>query len=298
MASLLPCVLGIAAATASSSSVGMCAPGLSREITQLSNLASKYRLRPSQGFESMPLQNKIRDSVRAALLPFRQYGDSWFRGAKSLSPAALVAPVLIVAGVALLGYVGAQYGQMFLEQRRLAREWQRQNSAPRTLKTVTADDGLTKLLIPKIKMDAIVVEGTTRRQLLLGPGHMEQTPPPGEEGNSVITGHRDTFFRHIYELNKGDVIEVQRSGKIYQYQIIGKKVVDPEDLSVLRQSKDKRLTLITCYPIYYIGPAPDRLVVFAKMVNGAATPDPVPATAKTAAASSLATAPVQSTRTQ
>jgi sortase A len=183
---------------------------------------------------------------------------------------------------------------MFFEQYRLAREWQRQNETPRSPKRV--DDGLTKLLIPRLKMEAIVVEGTSRRQLLLGPGHLEQTPPPGGEGNSVITGHRDTFFRHIYELNKGDLIEVRRSGKTYQYRVTGKKVVDPEDLSVLRQSKDKLLTLITCYPIYYIGPAPDRLVVFARMLDSPAAP--APAAAKKAAGSNLAPAPVQSTGTE
>lgn len=96
---------------------------------------------------------------------------------------------------------------------------------------------------------------------------MEETPAPGEIGNSVITANRDTFFRHIYELNKGDIIEVRRSGQVYSYQVTGKKVTDPEDLSVLRQSSDKRLTLITCYPTYYVGPAPDRLVVFAKLVG-------------------------------
>ena len=67
---------------------------------------------------------------------------------------------------------------------------------------------------------------------------------------------------------------------------------------MLRQSKDKRLTLITCYPIYYIGPAPDRLVVFAKMVDSQTAQEPAPATARKAAASSFAPATVQSTATQ
>ena len=185
-------------------------------------------------------------------------------------PGRLVSPALILFGAALLAYVGLQYGKMFTEQRRLAQEWERQNrpvAVPAGPKLV--DNGLIKLVIPKISLDAIVVEGTTRHQLLLGPGHMQETAKPGEIGNSVITAHRDTFFRHIYELNKGDNIEVLRSGKTYTYEVTGKKVTDPEDLSVLRQGKDKRLTLITCYPTYYIGPAPDRLVVFAKMVEGA-----------------------------
>ncbi len=144
------------------------------------------------------------------------------------------------------------------------------------------DDGLTRVSIPKIHLDAIVVEGTGHRQLLLGPGHMPDTPMPGDIGNSVITGHRDTFFRHIYELQKGDTIEVQRRGHLYTYQVTGKKVVKPEDLSVLSQGSDHRLTLITCYPTYYIGPAPDRLVVFGELVNTPAAAHVVHAAAATA----------------
>jgi LPXTG-site transpeptidase (sortase) family protein len=191
---------------------------------------------------------------------------------------ALLGPALIIAGIALLAYVATEYSRMFAEQHRLAHQWQQQNQPGVTPKPV--DDGLTKLLIPKIKLDAIVVEGTSRRQLLLGPGHMRETPAPGEEGNSVITAHRDTFFRHIYELKKGDILEVRRSGKIYTYEVTGKKVTDPEDLSVLRPSKDKRLTLITCYPTYYIGPAPERLVVFAKMLESQGATEGGPGAAK------------------
>ena len=88
---------------------------------------------------------------------------------------------------------------------------------------------------------------------------------PGELGNAVITAHRDTFFRHIYELNKGDEITVLRNGQTFRFAVTGKKVVKPDDVSVLRPTPDAQLTLITCYPTYYIGPAPERLVVFSKL---------------------------------
>jgi sortase A len=90
---------------------------------------------------------------------------------------------------------------------------------------------------------------------------------PGEPGNAVITAHRDTFFRHIYELDKGDEIQVRRNGRLFTYQVTGKKVVPPQDLSVIKQTTDSQLTLITCYPTYYIGPAPERLVVFSRLVE-------------------------------
>jgi sortase A len=131
---------------------------------------------------------------------------------------------------------------------------------------------LTRLEIPKIQMDAIVVEGASRRELSEGPGHMKQTAQPGETGNAVITGHRDTFFRHIYELNKGDQIQVRRSGRVFTYQVTGKRIVMPEDISVIKPTNDPQLTLITCYPTYYIGPAPKRLVVFSKLVDSDGQP--------------------------
>lgn len=182
-----------------------------------------------------------------------------------------VSPVLVIVGALLLGYVGAQYGEMYLEQRHLAREWQRQQQAlqpgVRNAGLKQEADGLTRLSVPKIDLDSVVVEGTNHKALLLGPGHLKETPAPGETGNSVITGHRDTFFRHIHELEKGDTVLVQREGKTFRYQVVGKKIVEPDDMSVVRPVKDSQLTLITCYPTYYIGPAPKRLVVFSKLVG-------------------------------
>ena len=137
----------------------------------------------------------------------------------------------------------------------------------RVRRSLTADDLLTRVVIPKISLDAIVVEGVSRKQLSEGPGHIKGTATPGEAGNAVISAHRDTFFRHIYELNKGDEILVRRNGKVFHYQVTGKKIVMPDDMAVLKQTSDPQLTLITCYPTYYIGPAPKRLVVFSKLVE-------------------------------
>jgi LPXTG-site transpeptidase (sortase) family protein len=178
--------------------------------------------------------------------------------------------ILMLAGVGLLGYVGSEYWSMYREQQDLHRLWQAQQtplpatSAP----AMPADDGLTRVSIPKINLDVIVVEGTNHKALRLGPGHLKNTPAPGELGNSVISAHRDTFFRHIYELAKGDQIEVTRDGHNFIFEVTSKRIVKPDDLSVVKNSSDARLTLITCYPTYYIGPAPERLVVVAKLVGG------------------------------
>src|SRR6476661_7028941 len=192
--------------------------------------------------------------------------------ARPLLNRRVISLALVVIGVVLLGYVAGQYWGMYHSQKNLEAEWQRQaatvsvpGKAP-----VSPDQLLTRLEIPKIQMDAIVVEGASRRELSEGPGHMKQTAQPGETGNAVITAHRDTFFRHIYELGKGDDILVRRAGQVYKYQVTGKKIVWPEDVSVIKPTSDATLTLITCYPTYYIGPAPKRLVVFSRLVDSEA----------------------------
>src|SRR6476661_8978727 len=186
----------------------------------------------------------------------------------------VISLALVVIGVVLLGYVAGQYWGMYRSQKNLEAEWQRQAatvSAPGKA-PVSPDQLLTRLEIPKIQMDAIVVEGASRRELSEGPGHMKQTAQPGETGNAVITAHRDTFFRHIYELNRGDQIKVRRSGRLFTYEVTGKRIVMPEDVSVIKPTNDPQLTLITCYPTYYIGPAPKRLVVFSKLVESDGQP--------------------------
>jgi sortase A len=178
---------------------------------------------------------------------------------------------LMMTGAGLLAYVGREYWETARTQARLETEWARQTrsvsaaAADFSQPAISPQQMLTRVLIPKIKLDAIVVEGASPRQLSAGPGHLDRTAMPGEPGNAVITAHRDTFFRHIYELNQGDEITVLRNGQTFRFSVTGKKVVKPDDVSVLRPTPDAQLTLITCYPTYYIGPAPERLVVFSKL---------------------------------
>ena len=202
---------------------------------------------------------------------------SWKEIARRWAPLAL-----LIVGAVMLVYVTFEYGSMYYQQRQLSARWERQN-APQKATPPKAEDPreqMTRLSIPSIDLDAIVVEGTTNRQLAIAPGHMTDTAAPGEVGNSVITAHRDTFFRHIYELKKGDEILVRRGGKSFQYLVEKTFVVKPTETWVVRPSGDARLTLVTCYPTYYVGPAPERLVVTAKMA-----PASTSATAATAGSS-------------
>jgi LPXTG-site transpeptidase (sortase) family protein len=176
------------------------------------------------------------------------------------------AVLLISLGALLSLYVGGTYLWMYEQQRELMQEFQAQNtvanpSAPRV-------GGLTRISIPKINLDAVIMEGTSHKSLTLGPAHLRDSALPGDPGNSVLAAHRDTFFRHLYELKPGDDIFVERNGQHYHYVVTGKRVVQPADLSVLDTTSESRLTRITCYPVYFIGPAPERLVVFAKLAQG------------------------------
>jgi len=197
--------------------------------------------------------------------------NRWMNTVRPYFSRKSVSPVLLVMGSVLLLYVASEYWAMYRSQRSLEAEWERQSAAvSETVNRQPAlreDQMLTRIVVPKINVDSIVVEGVSRRELSAGPGHMKQTAIPGEIGNAVITAHRDTFFRHIYELNPGDQIQVRRGVRTFTFTVTGKKVVMPEDISVIKPTSDAQLTLITCYPTYYIGPAPKRLVVFSRLVD-------------------------------
>ena len=163
----------------------------------------------------------------------------------------------MVGGV-LCTSVSASYAWMYLEQKKLLHDFKTHQPA---------GEILTKLSIPRIGLRAVVLEGTSSHSLLLGPGHMTGSAIPGTSGNAVIAGHRDTFFRHLQNLKIGDGIYVLRSAKRFHYTVISKKVVQANDISVLRASKGGELTLITCYPTHFIGPAPQRLIIVAKLAG-------------------------------
>jgi sortase A len=171
----------------------------------------------------------------------------------------IVSNILIVAGSVLCAYVGGSYARMYIHQRKLLREWDKPSAESKNL---------TKLSIPKIALEDIVLEGASQHALLLGPAHLSASAIPGTMGNVVIAGHRDTFFRHIHRLRSGDDIYLLRSQKQFHYVVQSRRVVDSTDLSVLKDTNEGELTLITCYPTHAIGPAPRRLIIVAKLVSG------------------------------
>ena len=117
-------------------------------------------------------------------------------------------------------------------------------------------DLLGRLDIPRLNLSVAVLQGTSSRMLRLGTGHIENTPLPGEPGNSGIAGHRDTFFRGLKDVRAHDEIQFQTATGLLRYQVDWVKVVAPDDVSVLAPSTESALTLVTCYPFYFVGPSP------------------------------------------
>ena len=134
------------------------------------------------------------------------------------------------------------------------------------------------LEIPRVDLSSVVLQGSDDRTLRRGPGHLENTPLPGEPGNVVIAGHRDTFFRALRDVRPGDDIFVDAPPGRVHYRVTSTRVVNAYDLSVLGPTSDAVLSLITCYPFWVLGPAPDRFVVRAERVNAPA-PAELPAQA-------------------
>lgn len=123
------------------------------------------------------------------------------------------------------------------------------------------------LRIPKVRLEVAVLPGTDESTLDRGLGHIEYTAQPGTDGNSGIAGHRDGFFRELKDIALGDLIELDTQLGTDVYRVERTWIVSPDDISVLDPTPTRALTLVTCYPFYYIGSAPQRFVVRAVRVS-------------------------------
>ena len=121
---------------------------------------------------------------------------------------------------------------------------------------------------PKLRLEVAVLPGTDDATLDRGLGHIEETALPGAEGNSGIAGHRDGFFRGLKDIQPGDTIEVDTLTRKEIYRVERTWIVDPTDVTVLDPTPSASLTLVTCYPFYFVGSAPQRFIVRAVRVGG------------------------------
>ena len=194
-------------------------------------------------------------------------GGQWLRRAERVS---------FVAGALLIGFVGFAYVDSVSANRAalaafdaaLASQEPDQGlwSAKRRQAyeaNVQADLGAPAavLRIPSIELEAPVFNGTDKVSLNRGVGHVDGSERPGTPGNVAIAGHRDSYFRGLKDVLVGQFMEVETLAGTDQYRISEILIVDPLDTSVLDPTDVDVLTLITCYPFYYVGYAPDRYIV-------------------------------------
>jgi sortase A len=126
---------------------------------------------------------------------------------------------------------------------------------------------LAVLQIPALQLRVPVLAGTDDLTLDRGVGHIEGTPELGSNGNIGIAGHRDGFFRSLQNIHTGDAINLILEHRTNTYAVDETLVVSPEDVSVLEPREKPSLTLVTCYPFYFVGSAPKRFIVHASILS-------------------------------
>lgn len=132
-------------------------------------------------------------------------------------------------------------------------------------------DALGRLTSERIGLDVMIAEGVDYKTLRRSAGRIPGTALLDSEGNIGIAAHRDTFFRPLRKIEAGDVLEIETYQGRYSYRVEWTAVVDPQDVQFLKSSSASELTLVTCYPFYYVGPAPRRFIVRATRVDDGAT---------------------------
>ena len=146
--------------------------------------------------------------------------------------------------------------------------------APPVTRTVPDRSLIGRLRIPRLQVSSMVREGIGESTLRVALGHIPGTALPGSPGNVGLAGHRDTLFRPLRQIRRDDLIRLETLGGTYTYRVERTEIVWPKNVSVLRVGRQPELTLVTCYPFYYVGAAPKRFVVRAREISASVRPVP------------------------
>jgi sortase A len=181
----------------------------------------------------------------------------------------------LVVGLLALGYaayvVGDAHAYQAYEQSKFENVSIKEPPAP-----LVEGGVIGEIQVPRLQMKAIVVQGDSHTILRRAVGHMPETALPGTPGNVVLAGHRDTFFRPLRNIRLGDAITLTTSDGAFQYLVESTEAVPASAVEVLNATSGRTLTLITCYPFDYIGPAPNRYVVRAREIVSSSIQPPSP----------------------
>lgn len=181
--------------------------------------------------------------------------------------------LLVLTGGVLLAFVGTTYARGALARDRARSAWDAAEARRRVAdvsaeldatptRQYAAQAPVARLEIPSIALDEIVVEGVEEASLNAGPGHLRGSALPGEAGNAVISAHRDRHFRQLDKVAIGDSIVTEMGQYRVMWKVVSKRVV-AANAPALFETSDPALTLTTCWPVRFLGPAPDRLLITA-----------------------------------
>ena len=124
-----------------------------------------------------------------------------------------------------------------------------------------------RIEVPRLSLREFVAEGVDRKTLRLAVGHIPETAFPDEIGNVALAGHRDSVFRPLRELVVGDIVTLSTPRGVFEYVVESIVVVDPSRVDLIAHRTDQVLTLVTCYPFDFLGPAPLRLVARGRLTR-------------------------------
>jgi sortase A len=176
---------------------------------------------------------------------------------------------LFAAGILMLGYCAFVVADTWIFQKQEAAALE--SFVPQALvpsPAVVGPAGLIgRLQVERLGVSAMVMEGISGKTLRRAVGHISGTALPGQSGNVGIAGHRDTFFRPLRNIQADDIITLTTLGGEYRYRVVSTKVVSPDNVAVLDSDSHEILTLVTCYPFYFLGSAPERFIVRAERVT-------------------------------
>jgi sortase A len=185
-----------------------------------------------------------------------------------------LASVMMVSGAMLITDAGMTLlwqepvSWFFVKQQQASLEDALASPPPRIMRRQPLrGDAIGKITMPTIDVSRFVVEGTDTASLRKGPGHYPSTPLPGERGTAAVAGHRTTYgapFRRIARLKRGDSVIMDMTYGRFVYRVQRTRIVDDQDLSVLRRVSYDRLLLSACHPLYS---AAQRVVVFARLAR-------------------------------
>jgi sortase A len=174
----------------------------------------------------------------------------------------------IAIGALALGYAGLFSADAHLFQVAETRELDRPKpSVSQNPRPLADGELLGEIQVPRLGLDAIVVQGDSPRNLRRAVAHLANSALPGEQGNVALAGHRDTFFRPLRDIQVGDQILFKTHERRFEYVVQSIEIVGPREIRVLDPSTEHDLTLLTCYPFHYVGPAPKRFIVHAREVQ-------------------------------